>query len=273
MKKLSIVLSALLIITACQISFTDPSFDEQTSTRVALALTQTVQSLQLEQHINETIAANTESAENDKPEPTETPAPDFDPAKDLGDPTWSDNLNTGDYWSVDSGPVSIDTTTIFQENGKLVIEAAEVGKGNNWWLTYLTFKDAYLEGTFSTENCSGNDQYGLVFRAPDYSSGFSYYFHVTCDGRYDLRRWNNSGSSMLLGMPSSNMVNQGPGEVNKLGVWVKGNKIRLYINGIKVDELVDDGLTADGHFGVFINAKNTSGLKVYLDEISYWVLN
>ena len=273
MKNISIILLALFVVSACQISFSDPSFDDQAATKVSLALTQTVQALEIDQQVKETTSAADNPSDDEEKTPTETPLPDFDPAKDLGAPTWSDNLDSGEYWSVESGPVKIDTTTISHENGKLVIEASAVGKGNNWWLTYLKFKDAYLEGEFSAENCSGDDQYGLVFRAPDYNSGFSYYFHVTCDGRYDLRRWNGSGSSMLLGMPSSNMINEGPGEINKLGVWIKGNVIRLYVNGIKVDELTDDGLTGEGHFGVFINAKQTSGLKIYLDEISYWLLN
>jgi len=273
MKKISIILLALLAVTACQISFSDPSFDDQAATQVSLALTQTVQALEIEQHVKQTATAAAGSAEDEEESPADTPVPDFDPAIDLGAPTWSDNLNTGDYWSVESGPVKIDTTTISHDNGKLTIEASAVGKGNNWWLTYLKFKDAYLEGVFSTDNCSGDDQYGLVFRAPDYNSGFSYYFHVTCDGRYDLRRWNGSGSSMLLGMPSSNAINKGAGGENKLGVWIKGNTIRLYINGIKVDELSDDGLTGEGYFGLFINAKNTPGFKVHLDEISYWLLN
>ncbi|MDO9545303.1 MAG: hypothetical protein Q7J07_00955 [Pelolinea sp.] len=271
MKKIFILPLFFLIVLACSISSPSNSFDERTATHVALALTATA----LDQEINQ--EPTQKPIDEEKSEPTKsatnTPTPLDDPKKDLGAPTWSDDLSTGKYWSLESGDIVIDTTTLSVNNGKLTASAAVTGKGTNWWLTYLTFQDAYLEAAFDVGKCTSDDQYGLVFRAPDYESGVAYYFHVTCDGHYDVRRWSNSGATMLLGMSSSERINTGAEQTNTLGVWVKGPIIRLYVNDFLIEELNDSALANTGHFGLFINARQTPGFSVSMDEISYWVLD
>jgi len=140
-------------------------------------------------------------------------------------------------------------------------------------LTDLSFRDAYLEAKFDIGDCSGDDQYALVFRTPEYDTGVGYYFHVTCNGHYDVRRWTESESTMLLGMPSSERIHTGSDQTNILGVWIKGSTIRLYINDHLLEEINDSSINNDGHFGIFINARQTPGLTISLDEISYWTLN
>jgi hypothetical protein len=270
MKRIVIIFLVLIALLACTISFPDGSFDEKISTQVALALTATALEQEVNHQVQETVSADTQP--DDGPAPTETTPPADDPKKDLGQPTWKDDLSTGQYWSLQSGPIEIETTTCSLANGNLSAKSAAIGKGNIWWLTYLTFQDAYLEATFNIDDCSGDDQYGLVFRASDYESGFSYYFHVTCDGHYDVRRLIGSGSSMLLGMPASDIINKGSNQTNILGVWVNGPIIRLYLNNHFIKEINDSSLTNEGHFGIFINARKTPGLTVNLDEISYWTL-
>lgn len=271
MKKNFILSLFLLIVLACSISSPSNSFDEKTATQVALVLTATA----LDQEINQ--EPTQETIDDGGAEPTKsatnTPVPLNDPKKDLEAPTWADDLSTGKYWSLDSGDIIIDTTTFSVKNGKFIASADVIGKGNIYWLTYLTFQDAYLEATFDVGKCANDDQYGLVFRAPDYDSMFGYYFHVTCDGHYDIRRWSSSGSTMLLGMPTSEKINSGADQTNTLGVWVKGPIIRLYANDFLIEELNDSTLSNTGHFGLFINARQTSGFMVSMDEISYWTLD
>lgn len=271
MKKIFILPLLLLFVLACSISSPSNSFDERTATQVAVALTATALDQEIDQEptqktVDEGEIEPTKSATN-------TPTPLDDPKKDLGTPTWTDDLSTGKYWSLDSEDIIIDTITLSVNNGNLTAVAAVTGKGTNWWLTYLTFQDAYLEATFDVGKCANDDQYGLVFRAPDYESGFAYYFHVTCDGHYDIRRWSSSGSTMLLGMPSSEKINTGSDQTNTLGVWVNGSIIRLYVNDFLIEELNDSSLSNTGHFGLFINARQTSGFTVNMDEISYWTLD
>jgi hypothetical protein len=272
MKKVFIISLLFLITLACSISFpSSDRLDEQISTQVAISLTATA----LDQEIHRGKTQDSVEAADGEPtnSPTDTPTPANDPKQDLGNATWSDDLSTGSYWSLDAGDIIIDTTTLSLKDGKLSASAAAIGKGTNWWLTYLAFQDAFLEAKFDIGTCSDDDQYGLVFRAPDYASGNAYYFLVTCDGRYDLRRWTSNGTTMLLGMPSSEKINAGSDQTNLLGVWIKGATIRLYVNNTMIQEINDDSLPNSGHFGLFLNARKTPGLTIYLDEISYWALN
>lgn len=271
MKKIFLLSLVLITVLACSISFPTDSFDDKTATQVAIAPTATA----LDQEIKQQVTATSTTETQGKPSATatNTPVPLDDLKQELGQPTWSDDLSTGKYWSLDSGDIIIDTTTISLGSGKLSMNTSVIGKGNIWWLTYLTFQDAYLEATFDVTECTNDDQYGLVIRAPDYESGFAYYFHITCDGHYDLRRWSTDGSSMLLGMPFSEKIHKGPNQTNTLGVWVKGPIIRLYANGNLLEEINDSTLINNGHFGLFINTRQTPGFTVNMDEISYWTLN
>jgi hypothetical protein len=271
MKKIFILPLLLLFVLACSISSPSNSFDERTATQVAVALTATALDLEINQEptqksVDEGEIEPTKSATN-------TPTPLDDPKNDLGAPTWTDDLSTGNYWNLNLDNKSFDGTTFSMGSGKLTATSTVIGEGNIYWLTYLTFQDAYLEATFDVGKCANDDQYGLVFRAPDYESRFAYYFHVTCDGHYDIRRWSSSGSTMLLGMPSSEKINTGSDQTNTLGVWVNGSIIRLYVNDFLIEELNDSSLSNTGHFGLFINARQTSGFTVNMDEISYWTLD
>jgi hypothetical protein len=271
MKKIVLLSLVLITILACSISSPSDSFDDKTATQVAVALTATALNQEIKQQGPEVISTDAEGEPSATT--TNTPVPPDDPKQELGQPTWSDDLSTGQYWSLDTGDITIDTTTFSVGSGKLSVNAAVIGNGNIWWLTYFTFQDAYLEATFDVSECATDDQYGLVVRAPDYESGFAYYFHITCDGHYDLRRWSKDGSSMLLGMPFSEKIHKGPNQTNTLGVWAKGPIIRLYVNNNLLEEINDSTLINNGHFGLFINARQTPGFTIKMDEISYWTLN
>jgi len=272
MIKIFLISLVLITILACSISSPTDSFDDKTATQVAVVLTATALDQEIKQQVTEPSSTDTQGEPSATA--TNTPVPPDDPKQELGQPNWNDDLSTGQYWSLDSDDKIIDTTITFSVgNGKLSANSDVVGKGNIYWLTHLTFQDAYLEAIFDVEECRNDDQYGLVVRAPDYESGTGYYFHITCDGHYDLRRWSKDDSSMLLGMPLSEKIHKGPNQTNILGVWVKGPIIRLYVNNNLLEEINDSTLINNGHFGLFINARQTPGFTVNMDEISYWTLN
>jgi len=270
MKKIFLITLVLITILACSISSPTDSFDDKTATQVAVVLTATALDLEIKQQKTEVISADTQ----DEPSATatNTSVPPDDPKQELGQPTWRDDLSTGQYWSLDSSDIIYGATAFSVSSGKISANMASIGKFN-WLLNYLTFQDAYLEAIFDVEECTNDDQYGLVVRAPDYESGAGYYFHITCDGHYDLQRESNDVSSMLLGMPFSEKIHKGPNQTNTLGVWIKGPIIRLYVNNNMLEEINDSILLDNGHFGLFINAKQTPGFTVNMDEISYWTLN
>jgi len=218
-----------------------------------------------------------EPSADETPLPTEEPTPEptvvsDDPAVYLGEPDWVDEMDKAQNW-----PVGIDDYTAASfENGAMKFVALSELPG---WRIASTSElgNAYIEASIKMGNaCSETDSYGIIFRVPknsDYNRG--YLFGVTCDGRYNLRMWDGfsgeSGKSVTLKYftPSSAIL-KGKNQTNRLGVMTVGDRIILYINGVQVDEIVDD--TYDlGYFGVFINQDRTKNLTVFVEEVRYWL--
>ena len=270
MQKSFIGIFLLLCTMACVIFPQQASFEEKAGTQVSLALTSTA----LDAIVSQLEQTTVPPAEIE-PTETSTQQSKTDPKADLGDPAYTDTCSSWSEWSVESeNQVLEEITTISVSDGKLSMQSSQVGKFH-WWFNYREIKDAYLEAVFETGNCSGSDQYGLVFRAPDYFNGVGYYFTLTCDGKYDLREKDDPDSliqdnQLRFGMKDTTHLNTGSNQKNILGIWMKGETIRLYLNNQFIDEITDARLTGAGHFGLFIYARKTPGFKISLDEISYW---
>ena len=267
MKKAIPLTMILFTILACTISLPGSSFEEDVSTQVALAMTETV--LQSTVENQNTTPSPSESQETSAPTATQTPPAD-DPKTLLGDADFKDDLSSGKNWNLQGGAVDVGNTNFSVANGKLT---AVNSSQFNWWLTHLSFKNAYLEAKFDVEDCAGNDQYGLMIRAADYGDGIAYYLSVTCDGSYELHKETSGGSSVLIGLTASDVINSGSNQTNTLGIWADGSTIRLYINNQFLKEVDDSSIQADGHFGLFLYGAQTPGFTLHMDEISYWLLD
>lgn len=108
----------------------------------------------------------------------------------------------------------------------------------------------------------------MVFRAPDYSSGYGYYFGLTCDGQYDLIRWNSSGVKNVINLTSDPAILTGAGQTNIMGIMAVGGSIKLYVNQKMVIEIADTAFS-EGHFGLFV-AGTSGGLSISVDDMAYW---
>jgi hypothetical protein len=186
----------------------------------------------------------------------------------LGNATWTDNLDTADYWYL------LDTanTKFTQGDGKLVMTSINPGASEEWGLSDKpSLNDYYLQATFITGNaCSGLDRYGLLARAPDPDKG--YVFEFSCDGNYRLYTWDGTNYHALQEWHAASSIHTGPNQTNTMGIWMKGNTIRLYGNGYKLAEFTDN--TFDhGQFGLVVGSINTHNLTINVDQVAYWELN
>jgi hypothetical protein len=255
-----------VILLSCAPSL---QFEDKVATQVSLSFTATALDEMLKQPTDTPSPDATET-----PEPTATqPLPEGNPKNTLGSPTWGDDLANGKNWNLESSDITFGGTTFSVKDGKLVATSATTSEGYVWWLNFRKLKNAYLEAKFEVGTCSGNDQYGLVFRSVNYDDGYAYYYTVSCEGKYDLRRRTTTGSVMLLGFPQSGFINDGSDQTNTLGIWMQNDRISLYVNGELLEEITDKELGEEGHFGIFINAAKTPGFTVRMDEISYWLLD
>lgn len=271
----------LLAAISCTFSTTNSlSFDDKVATQAAVVMTATA----LDQLIKnpavtlEPTTVTLQPTDSSILISTETPAlvPTLDtedPVKSLGQPSWKDDLtNAGNWFS--SGSYTSDNTKFKPSGGGITASSTTTSDGLRWYLYYEKKpKDLYVEGKFDISGCSGKDQYGIVFRAPNMQDGYAYFYGFTCDGGYILRKWDASGLSVVVENTTVSSINSGANKSNILGVWAKDDRIRLYANGQFLKEISNSSLNNDGHIGLFINARETPGLTIKLDEISYWLIN
>ncbi len=185
----------------------------------------------------------------------------------LGAPDWRDNFSTDDYWYL----LDDDNYEFKIEEGHMLMRAKQVAANEEWGLSSSgDLTDFYLEATFTTGGtCSGLDRYGFLFRAPEPSEG--YVLGVSCNGRYRLYAWDGEYNA-LEEWTSSGHIMTGPNQTNKIGVMVRGNEIRIFINRMLVAEFTD--VTFDeGRFGLLIGAPESENLKIFVEEIAYWDLS
>lgn len=215
-------------------------------------------------------ATPTTQATSSTPTPSTTPTVSTDdPRSQLGEPTYRDTFEKAGLWGLDE-PYDDGHTRIEIQNNRLVLTSYFAEGWMGWRTTFAKSGNTYIEGSFSTGSCSGGDQYGLLFRSNEDTGGD--FFAITCDGRYSLSHFDGSQFSSLVNLKEAPAIHSGSNQTNRLGVWLEGNKIRLYVNGALLTETTDDQLSGQGNFGAFIAGLKTANFSVSLSEFDYWEL-
>ncbi len=280
MKKLScLIITCLILLTSCNLPINSSTPDpNEIATRVA----QTMSALPSATITQPAATLEQPTATSEQPTQTFTLTPTetatattspADPKLTLGDPTWSDSLDSYTaFFRAADYPFKDDAVKITVENGAMVFKSLHTSGGRRWRLTSRDPRNLYLEATFKTVSCSGDDQYGLVFRAPTYGDGYGYYFGVTCSGSYYLLKWTTSGSDLVIDTTPDARILSGAGQTNRLGVMAIDNSIKLYVNGALVKEISDSSIKDKGYIGAFVSAVDDPGFTVQMEQISSWTL-
>ncbi len=205
---------------------------------------------------------------------TFTPNPTYaagDPRSTLGNPTWSDTMEDARNW-----PMGVnDYTSIAFNNGELALTALK-SNVSGWRLAgTISLNSVYIEQTGKMVACATNDSYGIIFRVPILAdSNKGYLFGIQCDGQYYLKSYDatRTPDTVVIVQPTANAaIIAGSGKTNRIGVWAKGNTIKLYANGILLQQLTDSTF-ATGYLGVFVRKGVTDGLTARITEMDYWIL-
>jgi hypothetical protein len=271
-KYLLIIPVFVLLLSSCNFPlFQSANNSDLVATKVALTLQASENTVTSTPGLNATIIVVTETPSATTTAtitPTATPA---DPKLTLGTPVYADTFSSGGAFGLKT-PYSDDAVVMTVENGNLVMASTRTYGGTRWRLSYLTPRNYYLEGTFKTIDCSGDDYYGLVMRSPDYGSGRGYYFGVSCRGEYYFMQSNGADDHILVDWTSDPAILSGTNQENRLGVMLKDEHFSLYINGKLVKELDNGAINAPGYFGVFISAIERPTMTVNVEEINQWNL-
>jgi hypothetical protein len=276
-KSLSLLILIILITSACNYPSANTPNSNQVDTQVALLLTTmpptTTAPIPIQISITNTATIPSTQTETQLPTATLTATQTStvmptNPGLALGTPTWTNpNDWKGFYLNAQDSEIQIT-----QSDGNLVMTAIHANDWHGYTLTYIKGTNFYLEATFKTGGCSGLDQYGLVFRAPDTTQG--YFFSVSCDGQYSLRKWISSGFSDTdpISWTKSADILAGAEQVNQLGVKADGNQYSLYANGKLLGQVTDDSFLGKGIFGAQIASVNTPGFTVMVQSMRFWSL-
>ncbi|TFH35023.1 MAG: hypothetical protein E4G99_08245 [Anaerolineales bacterium] len=216
-----------------------------------------------------TATATSEPSSTPQPtgSPTPSPSPTFtseDPRANLGAPTWEDNMeNDGDWFLYTDEHVGFEMV-----DGQMELSAFNPDFYSGWSLGWRRDTNMFLEATMSVLTCSGRDSIGLVFRAPDVSSG--YLFGISCDGRYSLRWWDGDEMTRIQDWTSDPVLKTGSDQTQRIAVLTNGNLIQLYANGKLLKEIVDATYNEEGLLGVFISSAETPKFQARMSEFVYW---
>lgn len=197
----------------------------------------------------------------------------------LGNPTSTDPMDSAVKWVWWEG--ADEYTNVEFVDGSMKFSSLDEITG--WRLPVIeSASNMYIEMTVSTANCSGEDNYGIIFRVPIRNEADrGYLFAVSCEGKYELWEWdgkiepNGKRITLLCWQTPKNdakdAINTGSNATNRLGVKTDGYDISLYANGYLLHEIVDTTFPG-GYFGIFINSEETEDFYVLIDEMSYWIL-
>ena len=217
-----------------------------------------------------------------KPQPpaapaTPTPGPTFNPYTAYGDPTYVNPMEFANYW--EWAPPETDTLPNNQrirlqfKDGQLYVTGKHPDF-STWWFSGHFLGDAYMEMTFITEDCSGEDAYGMIFHGPKHLAGVSYGYvaSFTCDGGLWVARLDDAQPwdiEVLVEEEGVSAINAGPEVQNVIGVKAEGDKYVIYANGTQVAEFEDDHFEK-GRFGVFVRAAGSDAYTYRVTNLAYW---
>jgi hypothetical protein len=136
--------------------------------------------------------------------------------------------------------------------------------------------DAYIEMTFETQDCSGEDAYGFIFRGPPHQAGESYGYAVsfTCNGSLWVLRLdgiNPWDAETLIDEEDVEAIHTGPDEQNVIGVRAEGDQLVIFANGNQIAEVEDDEFEK-GRVGVFVRAAGPGAYTYRVTNFAYWIL-
>jgi hypothetical protein len=302
MKTIPSFLSILILLTLGACTFQIPGVEEptafvtitETPFVVVAAPTDTVPPTQLQTFTDTappptTIPLSATSAPQSgvnqptatQPVPTATPTPanSIDPHTVYGEPDYENQMQVANYgeWAR-AGTRTLPNNRNIRlqfKDGDLYVTGKRLDF-STWWFSSHTLKDAYIEMTFNTENCSREDAYGIIFRGPPHQAGVSYGYVVafTCNGKFWVFRLDGVDpwqAENLVGEKKNSAINTGPDEQNVIGVRAESDRFVIFANGVQVAEVEDDHFEK-GRVGVFVRAARPDAYTYRVTNFAYWIL-
>ena len=118
--------------------------------------------------------------------------------------------------------------------------------------------------------CALEDNFGLLFRSPDSTSGYLY--GLSCAGQYSLKKVTGGSVTELIPLTTSKDILKGSGEINRIGVAAYGGSYYLFANGKYLATAYDYTYVQTGDLGYYVNAATAQPFVSRYDDLKVWTL-
>jgi len=149
------------------------------------------------------------------------------------------------------------------ENGVYRMQMA--GGGYNWALNAQLHQDALIEVYGSQLSEYANNAYGLVCRADPGGTGDGYYFYISGDGYWSIRRAQGRTVTSLVDFTESAAIHQGQ-SINLIRVLCIEDYLALYVNDQFVGEARDHTFSS-GVAGFSVAVPEDGDIDVSFDNL------
>ena len=237
------------------------------------------------------------------PTPTETHVPTEEPTVDTQAPVEgslvrapydpADGWGTGhDYETFDGSTGKFPASTAgaavsWYDDGRYHISFTSRGRWT-WYWTFLDASNFYADiVVINGDKCVDGDSAGLIFRG-DQAQDWGLMFGISCGGDYFIGITAVSGAGgpvcsfdganfecVNRRFTFSDLIDAGPGAINRIGVMAQGYDFDFYINGRWVDDISAWGLAPfmeRGNLALYLGTAQKPDARVSFEDFSIWYL-
>lgn len=193
--------------------------------------------------------------------PSSTPFPTPAGAPGLGDLLFADAFDAPEMWNTATSTWASATVT----NNRLSLSINGHGPQSILSLrSEPSLGDFYAEATASVSLCRADDRYGMVFRT---QPGENYYrLTLNCNGQLRIERGRGGSITPLTEWFPSGDVSFGAPASVRLGVWMVGSEMRIYLND-HFQFSLRDPILHTGTLGFFAYASGSTPVTVTFSDL------
>ena len=200
------------------------------------------------------------------PSKTPEPAPmiKVTPTKELrseiGEIIFEDEFLSSEDWTVpqtDRGAINVsggEINIIINEPNSFLVGTREKPD----------LSDFYVEITANPVLCSGDDEYGFLFRV--FGREQYYRLTLTCDGEIRMDKLVGGQLTNLQPLMRSGSVPVGAPSISNLGIFALQGEIRVFINGDPQFTVIDQDLKV-GSFGIYARSMGETALTISFSDL------
>jgi hypothetical protein len=210
----------------------------------------------------------------------------YDPAADWGA---GNDVETFDGSTGIFPPSSEGAAAAWYAEGRYHISFTSRGRWT-WYWAFLNASDFYADIVIiNGDMCVSGDTAGMVFRGNS-TLDYGYMFGISCGGQYFIGVtavpgtngfiWSIEDGSIMFGtrkLNHSDLIDTGPGAINRIGIMARDGDFNFYINGMWVDEFSYWGFPAGalwnrGKIALYLGTAQKPDAKVSFEDFNIWYL-